>query len=51
MNTAGQVGAFLSAIVLAWGVDSYGGWTGPLYLTGALYLAGATYWLWVDASH
>ncbi len=50
MNTAGQIGGFLSPIVLAWGVDRYGSWTGPLYLTGALYLAGAVCWIWVDSS-
>jgi MFS transporter, ACS family, glucarate transporter len=50
MNTAGQIGGVLSPIVLAWGVDHYGGWTGPLYLTGLLYLAGAACWLGVDAS-
>lgn len=50
MNTSGQIGGFLSPIILAYGVDHYGGWMGPLYLTGALYLAGAVCWVWVDAS-
>jgi nitrate/nitrite transporter NarK len=48
MNTAGQVGGFLSPIVLAWVLERFSSWSAPLYLTGALYLLGAVCWLWVD---
>jgi hypothetical protein len=49
MNTAGQLGAFLSPIVLAsFLVQGAEDWATPLYLTGALYLAGAVCWLFID---
>jgi MFS family permease len=49
MNTCGQVGAFLSPIVLPY-LLLYrpGDWATPLYLAGALYLVGALFWLFVD---
>jgi MFS family permease len=49
MNTAGQLGAFLSPIILPFflkkGAED---WSTPLYLAGTLYLAGAVCWLFVD---
>ncbi len=49
MNTAGQLGAFLSPIILAsFLVEGAEDWATPLYLTGALYLAGAFCWLFID---
>jgi MFS family permease len=49
MNTAGQIGAFLSPIILPLflrpGAED---WASPLYIAGALYLAGAACWLIVD---
>jgi MFS family permease len=51
MNTAGQIGAFLSPIILPYflkqGAED---WAMPLYIAGALYLAGAGCWLFVDPS-
>jgi MFS family permease len=51
MNTAGQIGAFLSPLLLPFiiGDDpSPGDWALPLYIAGGLYLCGALCWLWVD---
>jgi MFS family permease len=49
MNTAGQVGAFLSPIVLALFLDhSPRDWTTPMLIMGGLYLGGAFCWLFVD---
>jgi MFS transporter, ACS family, glucarate transporter len=49
MNTTGQIGAFLSPIILPLflkkGAED---WATPLYIAGALYLAGAVSWLFVD---
>ncbi|MFI5460964.1 MAG: hypothetical protein ACHRXM_36610 [Isosphaerales bacterium] len=49
MNTTGQIGAFLSPIILPLflkkGAED---WATPLYIAGALYLAGAASWLFVD---
>jgi hypothetical protein len=49
MNTAGQVGAFLSPIILPYflapGAED---WSTPLYLAGALYLAGSACWVFID---
>jgi len=44
MNTAGQVGAFLSPIILPYFADP----AVPLCIAGVLYLAGAACWLMVD---
>jgi hypothetical protein len=44
MNTAGQVGAVLSPVVLPFFRDP----TIPLCIAGGLYLAGALCWLFVD---
>ncbi len=48
MNTAGQVGGFLSPIITAIIVERYGSWSAPLYLCGALYFIGALCWKLVD---
>ena len=53
MNTAGQLGAFLSPIVLAYllkGKDqaNYQEWFLPLFIMGVLYFAGALCWLFID---
>ena len=51
MNTAGQVGAFLSPIVLAYLLKDQHrpeDWVLPLFIAAALYLAGAACWLLVD---
>jgi MFS transporter, ACS family, glucarate transporter len=51
MNTAGQLGAFLSPILLPYMIGSAprpGDWALPLFVAGGLYLAGACCWLFVD---
>jgi sugar phosphate permease len=48
MNTAGQVGGFLSPIVAALFVQKYGSWSAPLYVCGALYFLGALCWWLVN---
>lgn len=54
MNTAGQLGAFLSPILLPYMIGEGGGhqdWALPLLVAGGLYLAGACGWLFVNPSH
>jgi MFS family permease len=51
MNTAGQLGAVLSPIILPYLLKDQQrpeDWALPLYLAGGLYLAGAICWLFVD---
>ncbi len=48
MNTAGQIGGFLSPIVAALLVEKTANWSAPLYLCGLLYLGGALCWWKVD---
>ncbi|HKI16254.1 MAG TPA: MFS transporter, partial [Isosphaeraceae bacterium] len=51
MNTAGQLGAFLSPIVLAYLLKDQSrpeDWLLPLFIAGGLYLAGAVCWLIID---
>ncbi len=48
MNTAGQIGGFLSPMVLAHMLRAYGSWAPGLYLTGCLYLLGAVCWIFID---
>ena len=51
MNTAGQLGAFLSPIVLAYLLKDQSrpeDWVLPLSISGGLYLAGAVCWLFID---
>ena len=48
MNTAGQIGGFLSPMVLALMLREFSSWAPGLYLTGCLYLLGAVCWLFID---
>jgi MFS family permease len=51
MNTAGQLGAFLSPIFLPYIIGDTpgpGDWALPLLIAGGLYLAGACCWLFVN---
>ncbi len=49
MNSAGQIGAVLSPIVLSRFLGpSHQDWTTPIVLAGVLYLAGATCWTVID---
>jgi ACS family glucarate transporter-like MFS transporter len=48
MNTAGQVGGFLSPLLVGFVVQHTGNWSAPLYVTGVLYLLGALCWCWID---
>jgi nitrate/nitrite transporter NarK len=48
MNTAGQVGGFLSPIILTVMVNQFGDWNIALRLSGALFLVGAVCWLFID---
>ena len=48
MNSAGQVGAILSPILVAMVVQRFANWNAPLFLTGVLFLLGAVCWIWVD---
>jgi MFS transporter, ACS family, glucarate transporter len=49
MNTAGQIGAVLSPVILPYflpkGAEN---WALPLYIAGVLYLAGSVCWLLID---
>jgi MFS family permease len=49
MNTAGQIGAVLSPIIVAsFLAEGAEDWATPLYIAGGVYLAGALCWLFVD---
>jgi ACS family glucarate transporter-like MFS transporter len=49
MNTAGQIGAVLSPVVLPLFLkQTPRDWTTPMLIMGGLYLAGALCWLFVD---
>src|SRR5205814_6312556 len=50
MNTSGQVGAFVSPILVGYVVQHFANWNAPLYLTGGLYLLGALCWVWINPS-
>jgi ACS family glucarate transporter-like MFS transporter len=50
MNTAGQVGGFLSPIVLAQIVDRFGNWSMPLHILSGLYVMAAICWLLINPS-
>lgn len=47
MNTAGQVGGFLSPLILAFVVSRFQNWAAPLFVTGALYMLGAVCWFFI----
>lgn len=48
MNTAGQIGAIISPIVVAKSVTWFNDWDFPLLLLGGLFAAGAVLWLGID---
>jgi MFS family permease len=49
MNSAGQLGAFLSPIILSYFLpEGAEDWATPLYIAGGLYLAGSVCWLFID---
>lgn len=48
MNTAGQVGGFLSPIILTVLVNQFGDWNIALRISGGLFLVGAVCWLFID---
>ncbi|MBM3724002.1 MAG: MFS transporter [Acidobacteria bacterium] len=48
MNTAGQVGGFLSPLVFSYIVEKYGSWSAPLYVLAGLFVAASLAWLFVD---
>ena len=48
MNTAGQVGGFLSPLVVTYIVERYHVWSAPIYLMAGLFLIGAIAWLAID---
>ena len=48
MNTAGQVGAFLSPLVIPYSMKALGSMTVGAYIVGVLYLFGALCWLAVN---
>lgn len=50
MNTAGQVGGFLSPVILAFAVRQFQNWAAPLLVTGALYMLGAACWFFIDSA-
>ena len=48
MNTAGQVGGFLSPMILTLLVNRFGDWNIALRLSGGLLLIGAVCWMFID---
>lgn len=48
MNTAGQVGALLCPVVVAYAVEWFGNWNIPIFIMGALFIAGAAAWWIID---
>ena len=48
MNTAGQVGGFLSPILLTLMVNQFGDWNIAIRVSGVLFLVGAVCWLFID---
>lgn len=48
MNTAGQIGAIVSPVVVAKSVTWFNDWNFPLYLLGGLFVIGAACWLFID---
>ena len=48
MNTAGQVGAIFSPVIVAYSVERFQDWNLPLYLLGGLFMLGAACWFFID---
>lgn len=48
MNTAGQVGAFISPPLVTYLLRAFGDWNAPVLGIGGLFLAGALCWCFVD---
>ena len=48
MNTSGQIGGFLSPMVVASAVHYFSNWNAPLYITGILYVFGGLCWFGID---
>ncbi len=48
MNSAGNLAAMLSPLIVAYSVQWFGSWNLPLYVMGVLFLAGAFCWTLVD---
>jgi ACS family glucarate transporter-like MFS transporter len=48
MNMFGNLGGALVSSVVAFGIQRFHAWQGPLYSIAALYLAAGVCWLWVD---
>jgi sugar phosphate permease len=48
MNTAGQVGGFLSPIVLAMLIRETGDWNTPLNITGVMLVGAALCWVFIN---
>jgi ACS family glucarate transporter-like MFS transporter len=48
MNTAGQVGAIISPMIVAKSVTWFNNWNFPLYLLGGLFVIGTVCWLFID---
>lgn len=48
MNMLGNLGGFLSPIVIGWIVEGTNDWTLAFYVTAAVYAVGAGFWLLID---
>jgi sugar phosphate permease len=48
MNTAGQIGALLCPIVVAYAVEWFGNWNIPIFIMSALFVTGAVAWKVID---
>jgi sugar phosphate permease len=48
MNMMGNIGGFLSPIVIGYIVQTTNSWTLAFYITGGVYLLGAVFWLLLD---
>ena len=48
MNTAGQVGGFVSPLIVTWLLREYGDWNAPVLAIGGLFIVGALCWCFID---
>jgi MFS family permease len=48
MNSAGNLAAMLSPLIVAYSVQWFGSWSLPLHVMGALFFVGAVCWTLVD---